>query len=97
MEFLRQQPVDVLMLQDTCDSLRTRFGGIVGYSLFLPSRRGGVCGDAGPLVAVLVKTSLRARPIAFSNQRMCGVFVDTPKGEIAFISAYIYYRQGRGL
>ena len=40
-EFLRRQSVDVLMLQDTCDSLRTRFGGIAGYSLFLPSRRGG--------------------------------------------------------
>ena len=25
-EFLRRQSVDVLMLQDTCDSLRTRFG-----------------------------------------------------------------------
>ena len=96
-EFLRRQPVDVLMLQDTCDSLRTRFGGIAGYSLFLPSRHGGGCSDAGTLVAVLVKTPLRARPIAFSNQRMCGVFVDTPKGEIAFISAYIHYRQGRGL
>ena len=96
-EFLRRQPVDVLMLQDTCDSLRTRFGGIAGYSLFLPSRHGGGCSDAGTLVGVLVKTPLRARPIAFSNQRMCGVFVDTPKGEIAFISAYIHYRQGRGL
>ena len=40
----------------------------------------------GTLVAVLVKTPLRARPIAFSNQRMCGVFIDTPKGEIAFIT-----------
>ena len=96
-EFLRRQSVDVLMLQDTCDSLRTRFGGIVGYSLFLPSRRGGGCDGVGPLVAVLVKTPLRARPIAFSNQRVCGVFVDTPKGEIAFISAYIHYRQGMGL
>ena len=96
-EFLRGQPVDVLMLQDTWDSLRTRFGGIAGYSLFLPSQRGGVCGDAGTLVAVLIKTPLRARLIAFSNQRMCGALVDTPKGEIAFISAYIHYRQGRGL
>ena len=92
MEFLRWQPADVLMLQDTCDSLRTQFGGIIGYSLFLPSRRGGVCGDAGPLIAVLVKTPLRARPIAFSNQRTCGVFVDTPKGEIGLISTYIHYR-----
>ena len=96
-EFLQQQSVDVLMLQDTCDSLRTRFGGIVGYSLFLPSPCGGGRDSAGPLVAVLVKMPLRARPIAFSNQRMCGILVDTPEGEIAFISAYIHYRHGMGL
>ena len=51
----------------------------------------------GTLIAVLVKTPLSAFPIAFSYQRMCGVFVDTPKSEIAFISAYIHYREGRGL
>ena len=96
-EYLRHHSVDVLMLQDTCDSLRTSFGGIAGYSLFLPSRRGGGCDTAGPLVAVLVRSSLCARPIDFSNQRMCGVMLSTPRGEMAFISAYIHYHQGLGL
>lgn len=96
-EFLRHNPYDVLLLQDTCDDLKTRFGGISGYSLFLPSRRGGGCGDEGPLVAVLVRSSLRARPIAFGNQRMCGVFLSTPQGLIACISAYIHHRHGLGL
>ena len=96
-EYLRHHSVDVLMLQDTCDSLRSSFGSLAGYSLFLPSRRGGGCDSAGPLVAVLVRSSLHARSIDFSNQRLCGVILSTPRGEMAFISAYIHYRQGLGL
>ena len=96
-EFLRVQQYDILLLQDTCDDLRTQYGGIIGYSLFLPSRRGGGCADDCPLVAVLVKTTLQARPIAFSNQRMCGVYLNTPKGIIACISAYIHHHRGLGL
>ena len=96
-EFLRQQPCDILLLQDTCDALRTLHGGIPGYTLFLPSRRGGGFAEAFPLVAVLVRSSLRAHPIEFSNQRMCGVFVSTPRGPIACISAYIHHHRGLGL
>ena len=96
-EFLSRQPVDILLLQDTSDDLRTQFGGIRGYSLFLPSRRGGGCDAVTPLVAVLVREPLRARPISFGNQRMCGVFLSTPRGAIACISAYIHHRDGAGL
>ena len=96
-EFLRQQPCDILLLQDTCDTLRTLHGRIPGYTLFLPSRRGGGFAETLPLVAVLVRSSLRAKPIDFSNQRMCGVFVATPQGPIACISAYIHHHRGLGL
>ena len=96
--FLRHHPCDVLLLQDTVDSLRSRFGGLPGYSLFLPSGRGGADVPSGPpLVGVLVKSSLRARPIAFSNPRMCGVFLSTPLGLVACVSAYIHYQRGLGL
>ena len=96
-EYIRRQPCDILLLQDTCDDLRSLHGQIPGYSLFLPSRRGGGFGETLPLVAVLVRSSLRARPIDFSNQRMCGVFLDTPQGPIACISAYIHHHRGLGL
>ena len=96
--FLRHHPCDVLLLQDTPDSLRSRFGGLPGYSLFLPSGRGGADVPSGPpLVGVLVKSSLRARPIAFSNPRMCGVFLSIPLGLVACVSAYIHYQRGLGL
>ena len=96
-EYIRRQPCDILLLQDTCDDLRSLHGQIPGYSLYLPSRRGGGFGETLPLVAVLVRSSLRARPIDFSNQRMCGVFLDTPQGPIACISAYIHHHRGLGL
>ena len=44
-----------------------------------------------------MRSSLRARPIDFNNQRMCGVFLDTPQGPIACISAYIHHHRGLGL
>ena len=96
--YLRSHPCDVLLLQDTPDSLRSRFGGLPGYSLFLPSSRGGADVPSGhPLVGVLVKSSLRARPLSFSNPRMCGVLLSTPLGLVAFISAYIHYQRGLGI
>ena len=91
-------PCDVLLLQDTPDSLYSRFGGLLGYALFLPSGRGGVDVPSGyPLVGVLVKSSLRARPISFSNPRMCGVFLSTPLGLVAFISTNIHYQRCLGI
>ena len=96
--FLRHHPCDILLLQDTPDSMRSRFGGLPGYSLFLPSGDGGADVPSGPpLVGILVKSSLRARPIVFSNPRMCGVFLSTPVGLVACISAYIHYQRGIGL
>ena len=96
--FLRHHPCDVLLLQDTPDALRSRFGGLPGYSLFLPSSHGGADVSSGhPLVVVLVRSSLRARPISFSNPRMCGVLLSTPLGLVACISAYIHYQRGIGI
>ncbi len=96
-EFLRHHLIDVLLLQDICDDLRCHFHGISGYSLFVPSHRGGGLQDPLPLVAVLVRDSLHARLIPFENQRVCGVYVSSPLGLLACISAYIHFRHGRGL
>ena len=96
--YLHCHSCDILLLQDTPDSLRSRFGGLPGYSLYLPSSRGGADVPSGhPLVGVLVKSSLRARPISFSNPRMCGVLLSTPLGLVACISTYIHYQRGLGI
>ena len=96
--YLRNHSYDMLLLRDNPDSLRSWFGGLPGYSLFLPFCCGRADVPSGhPLVGILVKPSLRARPISFSNHRMCGVFLSTPLGLVAFISAYIHYQWGLGI
>ena len=60
--YIWTHPCDVLLLQDTLDSLCSQFGGLPGRSLFLPSRRSGAdVPSRHPLVGVLVKSLLRAR------------------------------------
>ena len=96
-EFLHDHSVDVVLLQDICADLIVQSFRISGYSVFLPSRRGGGFHDSLPLVAVLVRDSLHARPIPFENQRMCGVYLSSSLGLLACVSAYIHYCHGRGL
>ena len=96
-DFLHRHPCDVLLLQDICPSLQSSPGDLRGYSLFLPTCRTLGEGSSQPLVAVLVRTTLAAQPIGFSNCRMCGVFVSTGLGTVACISAYIQHTSGRGL
>ena len=95
--YLSRQCCDIVLLQDISDSLKSEAGGITGYTLFLPTRHTASDYCRGPLAAVLVRNGLRARLIPFSNDRMCGVFLKTPLGIIACLSAYIHYRHGVGL
>ena len=96
-QFLCHRPIDVLLLQDLPDRMKTVLGGIPGYSTFLPFHHGDDSQHSSPLVAILVRHPLHARPVVFDNQRMCGVFLHTPLGLVACISAYIHFRHGLGL
>ena len=96
-DFLHRHPCDVLLLQDICPSLQLPSGAIRGFSLFLPTRGTLGEGSSAPLVAVLVRSTLTARPIDFGNCRMCGAFIPTRLGLVACISAYIQHGTGRGL
>ena len=95
--YLSHQCCDIVLLQDISDSLKSDIGGFAGYTVFLPTHHTTLDYRRGPLVAVLVRQGLCARLISFSNDRMCGVFLKTPLGIIACISAYIHYRHGVGL
>ena len=70
-----------------------------GFRTFLPTRAQGSLPSPSedPLVAILVRDSLRVQPISYVHHRMCGVLISSSKGPIALISAYIHFVEGGGL
>ena len=89
---------DVLLLQDPPEGLVSGEDCPAGYDLYLPPRDLPTepC-HTPPLVAILIRSTLRARAIPFSHPRVCGVFVSTARHPLALLSAYIHHTDGGGL
>ena len=70
----------------------------MGYELYLPTRA-LTTGTPPilPLVAILVCSTLRVRPIPFPHCRVCGIFVSTAHRPLALLSAYIRHTDAAGL
>ena len=98
-QFLSEKRVDVLLIQDLVEDLRTGRRRIRGFECFLPPHEAGVSRtrSTGPLVAILVRTSIPVRPLTSGHCRVHGVVVSTRRGPLALISAYIHFLHGEGL
>ena len=97
--FLEENPFDVLLIQDPPEAFRVGKGFVRGFDVILPSRAAHVLPSPsdGPLTAIVARTSLHVQPIHFCHRRLCGIFVSTRRGPIAFISAYFQFSDGAGL
>ena len=97
--FLEENAFDVLLIQDPPEAFRVGKGFVRGFDVILPSRAADVLPSPseGPLTAIVARTSLHVQPIHFCHRRLCGVFVSTRRGPIAFISAYLQFSDGAGL
>ena len=97
-QHLATHSVDVLLLQDPPEGLVSKVDCPTGYKLYLPSTdfTPQTC-SAPPLVAILVRSTLRARAIPFSHPCVCGIFVSTSRRPLALVSAYIHHSDGLGL
>ena len=97
-QHLATHSADVLLLQDPPEGLASGEDCPAGYDLYLPPRdlTTETC-HTPPLVAILVRSTLRARSIPFSHPRVCGVFVSTARHPLALLSAYIHHTDGGGL
>ena len=89
----------MLLIQDPAEDLRTGRRRIRGFECFLPPHEAGVSRtrSTGPLVAILVRTSIPVRPLTSGHCRVHGVVVSTRRGPLALISAYIHFLHGEGL
>ena len=97
-QHLATSPSDVLLLQDPPQVLVSGEDTPIGYDLYLPLQSTNFEATlTRPLVAILVKSTLRVRSIPFCHDRVCGVFVSTAKGLLALISAYISHVGAAGL
>ena len=98
-QFLNEHNYDIVLLQDPPSCMFTGRQVVRGYTTFSPSTATSRshAPSQDQLVAILVKHSIRARPIPFVHNRVCGVFVSSSLGSVAFVSAYIQPLSGHGL
>ena len=97
-QHLATHHADVLLLQDPPEGLVSGGDCPAGYDVYLPTRdsTSQPC-FVPPLVAILVRSTLRARAIPFSHPRVCGIFVSTARCPLAFLSGYVHHTDGSGL
>ena len=98
-QFLKENDHDMILLQEPPINISFGRHVIRGYSLFLPSTDSSLTHIplSPPSVAILAKPSLRPRPIPSDCPRVCGVFISSNLGSVAFVSAYIHPNSGDGL
>ena len=100
--YVEENKVDILLLQDPPKRLKLGSNPMRGFSLFLPSAPRGNAHQSfsvseGPLTAILARSSLYMRQIPYEHNRLCGIWISTPKGPVAVLCAYIHCLQAEGL